>query len=178
MKMLCSRVEPRCSSHWGLNFDQMKALRLETSVRHVGWPQTNRNWSCKPQNGKELWAAVSSRNVRLTWRQCLTWKRISAGAHTSQRFYLKYNEAVHRKKFWSDISNLPKTNFKTPKSQIIMAQTCAVSNASLFAGIPVKHSCSTSYCSNNNSKQQTTNNKQQPTNDKHQQQQEQQQQQQ
>ena len=38
-----SHVKPRCSSHRGLNFDQMKALRLQTGVRHAGWPQTIRN---------------------------------------------------------------------------------------------------------------------------------------
>ena len=53
----------------------------------------------------------SSRNVRLTSHHMETWKPISVGAHTLQKFYLIYNEAVYRMKFWSDIENLPKIQF-------------------------------------------------------------------
>ena len=87
----------------GLTFDQMKALRLRTGVQHVGWPHTTGNWSCKPQNCEKCELHFSSQNVRLTWRQLETWKPISVGAHTLQKFCLIYNEAVYRMKCRSDI---------------------------------------------------------------------------
>ena len=43
------------------------------------------------------------------------WKPISVGAHTLQKKYFIYNEAVYRMKFRSDIYNLPKIRFQDPK---------------------------------------------------------------
>ena len=77
-----THVKPRCSSHRGLNFDQMKALRLQTSVRHVGWLQTTRNGAAGQKTAKKCELHFSSRNVRLTWYRMETWKLISVGAHT------------------------------------------------------------------------------------------------
>ena len=52
-----------------------------------------------PETAKKYELHFCSRNIRLTCRHIKYLKPISVGAHTLQKFYLIYNEAVHRMKF-------------------------------------------------------------------------------
>ena len=59
--------------------------------------------AASPETAKNESFIVFVAKVRLTSLQMETLKPISVGAHTLQKFYFIYNEAVYRMQFRSDI---------------------------------------------------------------------------